>query len=339
MERAMNKANIYYSIKELIEKDCGEDTIVEITNMKLNKDGFSNDIAVLDIKYCTNNVEISKEVVFKDYSKTYKGNDGITKYKKEVAILNNNNRLISVPKIFFADEEKKIVLMEKINGVTLDKLYLNDPKRFNSAIKKFGETFAYIHSLDDSLKGEYTQNNYANPKEYFMNYVNLLRSRVISYGEEEYLKVLDSLCERFNGVDFDKGCLNHGDYHFCNVIFTQDDNLYVLDWEKAKIADYRYDIANTLILCYSWFGIEFKKLMLEAYMNVTGRNIPNLDCFEALLSFDSFTKCIPLIQGGDEAQFRDKTFVWVKRRYELFAEKNDKRVKKAEEYLKSKGLL
>ncbi len=115
--------------------------------------------------------------------------------------------------------------------------------------------------------------------------------------------------------------------------------MYILDWEKAKITDYRYDIANTLILCYSWFGIDFKKTMLDAYSNISGNDILHLDCFETLLSFDSFTKCIPLIHGCDDSYIRDRTFMWLKRRYEIFVETNGRRIKKAEDYLKLKELL
>jgi len=110
----MNKENICYNIEQLIKKHCGEHTAIEITNLQLIKDGFSNDIAMLDIKYNTKDGEVSKEVVFKDYSKTYKGNSGTTKYNKEVSILksNHSSKYIDVPEIYFSDAENTIVLME-----------------------------------------------------------------------------------------------------------------------------------------------------------------------------------------------------------------------------------
>ncbi|WP_158220188.1 hypothetical protein [Tissierella sp. P1] len=57
------------------------------------------------------------------------------------------------------------------------------------------------------------------------------------------------------------------------------------------------------------------------------------------MSFDSFTACVPFIQGTDDSYVRDKTYMWIKRRYDLFVENNGRRIEKAEEYLKTKGIL
>ena len=119
---------------------------------------------------------------------------------------------------------------------------------------------------------------------------------------------------------------------------TNDHKLYILDWEKAFLGDHRFDIANTIILGYSWFGIDFKEPMLDAYQNIRREDVEHLECFEALLSFDLFTKVVPLIDDADDSHIRDRTFEWLKRRYELFVKHSGKRIEKAEEYLLSKGL-
>lgn len=83
----------------------------------------------------------------------------------------------------------------------------------------------------------------------------------------------------------------------------------------GKIFYRRPSLANTLTLGYSWFGICFKEPMLDAYQNITNRKIEHLECFEALSSFDSFTKVVSLIQGADDSHIRDRSFEWLKRRY------------------------
>ncbi|MGG4166447.1 hypothetical protein ABEW00_03065 [Rossellomorea vietnamensis] len=55
-------------------------------------------------------------------------------------------------------------------------------------------------------------------------------------------------------------------------------------------------------------------------------------------SVNSFTKVVPLIHGEDDSHIRDRSFEWLKRRYELFVKHNGTRIKEAEEYLLSKGL-
>jgi len=337
----MDKESLYLNVKWLIEKKIERKVELEISNLHFNNEGFSNYIAMFNLKYYTNQLEFSKEVVYKDYSKSYKGNNGATKYKKELAIFENyiSNKFINVPEVYFTNEEKTITLMEKISGMTLDKIYTNHNEKFNNTLKIFGESLAYIHSLDFQTIQKDIGNCNISPESYFNNYVESLKNRILGYNEQEYLYILDLICDRFKAVDLTNVCLNHGDYHFWNVLLTDNDKLFVLDWEKAKIADYRYDIANTLVLCYSWFGIDFRKYMLDGYVSVTGKDILHLDCFEALKSFDSFTSCIPLIQGGDDSHVRDRSFMWVKRRYELFVENNGIRIEKAEDYLKRKGLM
>ncbi|OZV10480.1 hypothetical protein CIW83_20110 [Tissierella sp. P1] len=208
---------------------------------------------MFNLKYYINQLEFSKDVVFKDYSKVYKGNSGVTKYKKELAIFKSylNSDYINIPEIYFEDEEKTLIIMEKIGGETLDRIYIDDKEQFEYLMKKFGDTLGYIHSLDINPVKEVIPGYYTSQKKYFNDYIESLKNRIINLGEMEYLEILDSLCRRFKEVNFNNICLNHGDYHFWNVIFTDKKQLYILDWEKSKIVDCRYDIANTLILCYS----------------------------------------------------------------------------------------
>ncbi|WP_256312350.1 aminoglycoside phosphotransferase family protein [Tissierella carlieri] len=335
--RTMDKERLSENVKKLIEKKTKKQVDIEMTNLQFVNEGFSNDIAMFNLKYYINQLEFSKDVVFKDYSKVYKGNNGVSKYKKELAIFKSylNSDYINIPEIYFEDEEKTLIIIEKIKGKTLDKIYINDREQFGCLMKRFGETLGYIHFLDINSIKEVIPGYYTSQKKYFSDYIESLKYRIINLGEMEYLEILDSLCRRFKEVNFNNICLNHGDYHFWNVIFTDKKQLYILDWEKSKIADCRYDIANTLIFCYSWFGIDLKEYMLEGYVNVTRKDIQQLECFEALLSFDSFTACVPFIQGADDSYVRDKTYMWIKRPYDLFVKNNGRRMEKAEEYLKT----
>ncbi|MGG0185973.1 aminoglycoside phosphotransferase family protein [Bacillus rhizoplanae] len=313
----MGSIDIYNHVKQLIQKYDGIDTGVEMNNLEMNKDGFNNNIAMFHLTMLKSEEIFSKGVVLKDFSGVHKEDPENTKFTKEIVLLRSESirKYIDIPKVYFVDEEKKIVLMEKIEGMTL----------------------AYIHSIDMKTIEMYFSDKHLGKEEYYKSYINSLKNRMIEFEEPEYLHILESISERFKAVEFNES-LNHGDYHFWNVILTNEDRLFVLDWEKARIADYRYDIANTLILGYSWFGVHFKKHMLAAYQHVIKKEIEHLDCFEALLSFDSFTKMIPLIQGGDDSHIRDKSFNLLKRRYELFVIHNGQRMKKVEDYLNAKGL-
>lgn len=144
--------------------------------------------------------------------------------------------------------------------------------------KVFGVTLAQVHSIcTDSVRDFFTDNN-LRKKEYINFYIESLKNRVAKFEDPVYINCLLNISEMFNTVSFTE-VLNHGDYHFWNTILTNDNKLYILDWEKAFIGDPRYDIANTLVLGYSWFGTNFKEPMLDAYQNITNKKIEHLECF------------------------------------------------------------
>ncbi|MFJ8066917.1 aminoglycoside phosphotransferase family protein [Psychrobacillus sp. NPDC096426] len=335
----MKSEDIHKSIRQLIQKSSSMETDIKINNLVINKDGFSNNIAMLTLIHSKNGENFSKDIVLKNFPTNVRNDSGKKYFNKELAILKNKaiSSSINVPRVYFDDEENQIVLMEKIEGLTLDKLYLMNPEKTVWAYRKFGETLARIHSVDlDTVRWNFSDTDIWK-EDYLKLYINRLKNRVMEFEEPKYLQVLENLYERFRGVKFNE-VLNHGDYHFWNIIVDDDASLYVLDWEKARISDYRYDLANTLVLGYSWFGVDFKEQMIDAYEILTKKKIERLDCFIALLSFDSFTKVVPLIQGGDDTHIRDRTFEWLKRRYELFVRYNGIRIKEAENFLISKGL-
>ncbi len=335
----MKEQDIYKDIEQLIQKDGVIGSDIEIKSVEINKDGFSNDIAMFILTYSQNGKGFSESVVLKRFPNDERNIFGNANYTKEIGLFSNNGiiKSIHVPRIYAEDEQKRIMLMEKIEGITLDNYCLTNPEKAIKAFEKFGETLALIHSVELETVQHYFTKDDIYTADYFKLYIDRLKARVVQFQELEYLPILDRIFERFKFVEC-KEVLNHGDYHFLNVIVTDDVKLYILDWEKARIADYRYDIANTLVLGYTWFGIDFKKPMLEGYQRSSTRQIEQLDCFEALLSFDSFTKTLPLIQGGDDSHIRDRSFNWLMRRYELFVRHSGKRIKKAEDYLISKGL-
>ncbi|PAD66034.1 hypothetical protein CHH83_26125 [Bacillus sp. 7586-K] len=290
----------YQIIKHLIQKTKGKKTIVEINNLETNNNGFNNNISMFHLNYFQGRDKFSRPVVLK----RYKGNDN---FNKELNILRSKpiNRYINIPNVYFEDKETNILLMDQVKGITLDEYFLSNHDDISIAFSQFGKTLARIHAIDINTLNDNLTDNLLQ-EDYFGSYIKILRNRVKSFGDSVYMSVLENIVYAFKTVEFNE-VLNHGDYHFLNTIITEENKLYILDWEKAFIGDYRYDIANTLVIGYSWFGTNFKEPMLEAYQNIANKKIEHLECFEALLSFDSFTKIVPIIQGADDSHIRSRS--------------------------------
>ena len=328
LNEAINK-----TLEQLILKNMGVETVVEITNLEKNYDGFNNDLTMFHLNFFNGIEKFSKPVVLKKFNHN-------VKFNKELSILKSTsiNKSINIPKLYFEDKENTFLLMEQVEGVTLDKYSITTVNVMMGTFEEFGSTLAHIHLIDfQELNDEYFKDNDIQTQNYINYYIENLRNRIEGFEDPIYKKILTNIEKSFEGVKFTV-VLNHGDYHFWNTIITSENKLYILDWEKSFLGDHRFDIANTLILGYSWFGKDFKEPMLDAYQKVRNKEIEHLECFEALLSFDSFTKMVPLIYGADDSHIRDRTFEWLKRRYELFVKHTGKRIVEAEEYLFSKGL-
>ncbi len=323
---------IYKKVEQLINNTKIKETEIEINNIQINKDGFSNDITMFHLTYPQDGNIFSNEVVLKEFSEN-------AKFNKELNILKSRavNSHINIPTVYFEDKEKRIMLMKLVKGSTLDRYCIENPENMRSAFRKFGFTLAQIHSICTDTVRDFFSDTDLRQDDYFDFYIESLMKRVAKFKDPVYIDCLHNIKDMFKSVSFTE-VLNHGDYHFGNTIITNENTLYVLDWEKAFIGEPRYDIANTLVLGYSWFGISFKEPMLDGYQNITNKKIEHLECFEALSSFDSFTKMVPLIEGADDSHIRDRSFELLKRRYELFVRHNGKRIDVAEEYLFSKGV-
>ncbi|PFG05313.1 aminoglycoside phosphotransferase family protein [Bacillus sp. es.034] len=324
----MNVA-VHKTVEQLIKKNKRKGTEIEIKNLQTNNDGFNNNIAMFHLTYFHDEGVFSEDVVLKEFSE-------ILKLTKELKLLRSNsvNSFISTPTVYFVDIEKGIMLMEFVEGDTLDRYITSDSADKEVAFGKFGATLAHIHSI--CTEEVHDDIDFRQKKDIHF-YIESLKNRVSKFENSIYVNSLQNISKKFRDVSFTEA-LNHGDYHFGNTILTNENKLYILDWEKAFIGDPRFDIANSLTFGYSWYGVCFKEMILDAYQSLINKKIEHLECFEALSSFDSFTKVVPLIQGADDSHIRDRSFEWLKRRYELFVKHNGTRIKEAEEYLLSKGL-
>ncbi|MCR8848407.1 aminoglycoside phosphotransferase family protein [Rossellomorea sp. SC111] len=320
---------VHKTVEQLIKKNKRKNTDIEIKNLQTNKDGFNNNIAMFHLTYFHDEGVFSNNVVLKEFS-------GNLMLSKELTLLRSNavNSCINTPTVYFVDIDMGIMLMEYVKGDTLDRYITSNSADRGLAFGKFGTTLAHIHSISTEEDHDDIDLRHKNDIHF---YLESLKNRVSKFENSIYVNCLQNISKKFRDVSFTEA-LNHGDYHFGNTIITNENKLYILDWEKAFIGDPRFDIANSLTLGYSWFGLCFKEIMVDAYQSIINKKIEHLECFEALSSFDSFTKVVPLIQGADDSHIRDRSFEWLKRRYELFVKHNGTRINEAEEYLLSKGL-
>ncbi len=156
---------------------------------------------------------------------------------------------INVPKLI---EVKKIdnrwaIVSEKIKGYTISELLKNNPEATDEYLNLFVDIQLIILSnevpLLNRIKEKFTRK--------LENATNI----------DENTKY--ELLQRLQGMkNHNKLC--HGDFHPSNVIVTEDESIYVIDWAHVTQGNASADAARTYLL----FSIDKKEELAEKYLNL-----------------------------------------------------------------------
>lgn len=130
---------------------------------------------------------------------------------------------------YFINENQLFVLYEYIDGV--------EPNLDDNA-EKIGDLVGKLHKLMSSYSGELTTHN----KEFFVDrYINILRKK--HYPDEKLNEYIEIGNQHWNSVK-DLPCgFCHGDLHRGNLLKTDDNKIYMLDFDTACFAPQLFDIA------------------------------------------------------------------------------------------------
>lgn len=314
--------------KEILKKTDESICDIRLSDFCENKSGFNNEISIFNLIYKIKDRTINNPVVYRKSIHQEKN----ASFSKEVEVMTHSTlkEAVMIPEILFEDQPQKILIMEKITGHTLDQYCLMFPDKKEQALKEFGRILSQIHSVEFENQPLKTVSDQSN----ITKYLNRLEDRVKAY-DPIYSDILKTISSKLSDVAIKK-VFCHCDYHFMNTIMTEDDHLFVLDWEKSTFCDYRIDIANTLILTYSWYGIDFEDCLIDGYEDSSGVKIDNLDVFKSLLSFDLLTRLIGIFYGASDDYIVDKSYKWLKVRYDLFVKYNGVHIEAIESFFQQK---
>lgn len=185
---------------------------------------------------------------------------------------------INVPKLI---EVKKIdnrwaIVSEKVNGYTISELLKNNPEAEDEYLNLFVDIQLIILSnevpLLNRIKEKFTRK--------LENATNI----------DENTKY--ELLQRLQGMkNHNKLC--HGDFHPSNVIVTEDESIYVIDWAHVTQGNASADAARTYLL----FSIDKKEALAEKYLNLFAEKsgIPkeNIQRWIPIVAATQMTKNIP----------------------------------------------
>ena len=280
--------------------------IKQISNLTKITSGWENEVYSFTAEYDSSQEDLILRI--------YPGDHAEGKSAKEFkAIKRLYDVGFPVPKVYILEHDtsvfgKPFIIMEKIDGrngrEVIDESYGEVRDRL---VNQFCQIFVDLHNLDWKLLNP-------DPLPYDENdpygFVNSLMQKIQGYIDrfpniKVFMPVFDWLKERKMDVPCKRLAVVHMDFHPANLLIKDDGSTIVIDWTNFEVADFRMDLAWTMLLVSSYDDPEGRDIVLNEYERISGQKIEQIEYFEvyALLR-RLYSIFISLTVGADKLGMR-----------------------------------
>lgn len=257
---------------------------IRIKDFARISDGWENEVYSFTMEYIESGEENYEDLILR----IYQGNSPEQKAIREFQGMKNLYHAgYPVPKVMILASEnspfgKPIVIMEKINGQIMGRVFSEstDEKK-KELIALFCKMFVHLHSLDWRSFVS-VPSFFKNVREYklFDLWLEMGEKHIKNLKAEEYIPILDWLKERRLQVTCEYPSVIHYDYHPYNIILGDDGKAYVIDWTNIDVADYRFDLAWTILLTSAYGNPEAREIIINNYEEISGKKTQKIEIFE-----------------------------------------------------------
>lgn len=109
------------------------------------------------------------------------------------------------------------------------------------------------------------------------------------------------LRERLPTVRCDRLSLTHNDFHPGNVLLRTDGSPVVIDWTSFELADYRLDLAWTLLLASTHGRPDARELILREYERIARYPVAQIEFFDVIACARRLSDIATMLAVGTEA--------------------------------------
>ena len=260
----------YIKLVDLLER------LVKLMDAYLKKIVDDNDKIFKDIKNISKiNVGFTNSVYFADDKyiiKICKNKENKAKFKNEIEFYKNNAGNKYIPKMYSfyisnSNDDFSYEIIEKINGKSLYLVWheLDENKR-KEIVKEIVNMMKSFHSI----KGEsYDWALYINEK-LERNFNKCFDLKLFSQNEKDMAEqILKNINDYLKSSDFR---LVHSDIHFDNIIYCNDGQIKIIDFETSLYAPIDYELDIFLRMCNNplkYASEEAENLVkIEDYQNI-----------------------------------------------------------------------
>lgn len=208
--------------------------------MELN---LNNPIAERKTKTVYKDDDKTVKLFIENYSKADILNEALNQARVEEGTDLKVPKLLAVTKV----ENRWALISEHIEGKTLDELMKENPDRIDEYLNRF---------IDIQL-------NVLNHNVPMLNQIKEKYKRRINSAENIEYNTKYELLQRLDGMKtHTKLC--HGDFNPSNIVITESNENYILDWAHVTQGNAASDIANTYLL----FVLDGKQELADKYLDL-----------------------------------------------------------------------
>jgi len=251
--------------------------------------GWETKIYCLSLHYETDGKLFTKNLILRLFQGPYHK----TQASKEFAVMKRVRQYgIPVPRVDLLVMDNPhfkdvFIVMEKIDGETMgDRLSGASEHETLKLMKLMVAQFVRLHQVpwQKVLDNEkYVNLSQAGPLAFVESILLDTKTTVNRFALREFDPFLHWLEERVELGATTQLCVMHNDYHPLNLLLRESNGkLSIIDWSFAEIGDYRLDLAWSLLLFGVSMGVQYRKPMIEAYEDIAGAHVDNLEYFEVL---------------------------------------------------------
>ena len=260
-----------------------------ISNITRIPEGWETEIYSFTLEY----EEAEKRKIEDLILRIYPGDDALQKSAKEFNVMKKLHEVdFPVPRVLQLELDsspfgKPFVIMEKIDGQLMLPVFLeSSDERRQVLINLFSKIFVDLHTLDwRQFVPDPSPYETEDPYAWINHKLSRMKGAVDHFEKNEFTPVLDWLETRSSDVPCERLSLTHGDYHPNNVILREDGAAFVIDWGATDIADYRSDLAWTLLLTSTYGYPEIREIIFSEYQRIAGYRVEEIEYFEVMAAF------------------------------------------------------
>ena len=250
-----------------------------IEDFRAITDGWENE--VYSFRLTNHEKGVGQDLILR----VYPGCDGVVKSSWEFDIMGLLGRTgFPVPAVYLLEpagvfSPKPFMIMEKITGPSLREMLLDDPNPQGKLLDTFCQILVDLHSWDwQPHRGVLAPMLIESQA---LGFQQDLRkwSGVFGHGFEP---AFDWLSTEYSQMGWEPLCLPHGDFHPGNILMRGGNSPFVIDWGGARLQDFRFDLAWTMLLMSTYGGEELRDSILGKYQAISGKHVLNMECFEAV---------------------------------------------------------